>query len=155
MTDFSIKKRLSRAHFRTIKYLQEYCGYFVTKTLSSGISQTFDYLCESPFLEYEKDAGALVKVVLDYIDESALQAIRDFKTKRKKELWVYTKKLSIFKFEGSELIYPRNEALLLECIKPVSNEKSPAKVSQKDKKLSQIPADVSFRDTSLKSEKSS
>ncbi len=136
MTDFNILKRLTRANFRTIKFLKEICGYYVSKILVSEISGIFDYLCESPYSN-EKDTGILLKVTVDDIDESLLQAIRGFKTQRKKELWLYTKeKLLIFKFEGAELVWPRDEKLLKEHLKSKSRNKTPSKVSQKDKNMS-------------------
>ena len=57
MTDFIIKKRYYRARKRIIDILQKICGYSVNLIITPEVKKVFDFSCDSPFLEREKDSG--------------------------------------------------------------------------------------------------
>lgn len=76
----------------------------------SLLAETFDVIVDST---YNSDPGLYVKCCLQEVRKEELDAIRFYRTQRKKELWIWRFKKDVpndkgrpfkYRFEGSELI---------------------------------------------------
>jgi len=117
----------------------------VSKPAPSKMGDIFEFNCDKPLLK-ERDTGALVKVVIDSINEAELEAIKKFRTQKQKQLWMFIEKkirpeeekkehYSIFIFDGTELIWG-DKLLLKKYTKEINSQelKHPQKSLKKTEK---------------------
>lgn len=118
-----VKQRYRRACEATVRDLRQF-GYIPSYIAIPEINKVFDITAESPFLDPRKDAGSFIKVAIDSITIAERRAIEDFKTFKKKELWVRygSGKLAIFKWDRAQLIWQLDGAPLSRFIKPVKKK---------------------------------
>lgn len=122
MTDYRVNKQLERVRLKTVKWLRTICCVYVSRILTSEMGTVFDLSTESPFL----DRGSLIKIVVNSIDKDQLEALKKFRTSKKKELWIFIEKterskekrdyISIFQFDGEKLVWG-DKSLLKTCTK--------------------------------------
>ena len=118
-----IKQRFRRALEATVRDLRLF-GYICSYIQTPEIKRIFDISSESPFLDQRKDAGSFIKVAVDTISQNEIRAIEDYKTFKKKELWIRFKSgnLAIFKWDGNQLIWELDETPLSRFIEPVKKK---------------------------------
>lgn len=77
---------MRKAIRRIGRSLEERHGYRVS--FATGfLKKTFDIVCDSVYSP-EKDKGLLVKIAIDMVSREELEAVKNYRTWRKKELWV-------------------------------------------------------------------
>lgn len=121
----SVKQRHRRAieaTLRDLRILGYYCSYPATKEFK----KVFDISAESPYLDRSKDVGSFIKVCIDSVSKVDIKAIEDFKTSKKKSLWIRITggKIAVFFWEGKNLIWELDEAPLSKFIKTGVVQKS-------------------------------
>lgn len=118
-----IKQRFRRACEATVRDLRLF-GYISSYVVTPEIKKIFDISSESPFLDQRKDVGSFIKVAVDSVTQDEIRAIEDFRTFKKKELWIRYGggKLAIFKWDGRIKVWELDTAPLSNFIKPVKKK---------------------------------
>lgn len=77
---------MRKAIRRVGKSLEERYGYRVS--FAAGfLKKTFDISCDSVY-DLKRDAGLLVKIAINTVSEKEVEAVKNYGTWRKKEIWV-------------------------------------------------------------------
>lgn len=100
-------------------------GYLVSECVDS-LKEIFDLSTDSLFLQ-SQDAGSYIKIQVDFIEESALEAVKKFYSpSKKKEIWLRRFKeksktdpgrFYVYQFSGKKRVMQSGELLLKEVLK--------------------------------------
>lgn len=118
-----------RSAMRRAANLLEHRGYYAGYA-TGALREIFDIIADSRIQDPSKDAGAYVRIAIEQISREELERIRNFKTPRKKELWILLKSsekkndpghfVTPIQFDGTEIVQTPENRLFVDILKTMS-----------------------------------